>query len=338
MADRYTDDHGQPRFGVRVSPEEFERIRREQGIESPAAPVYSADDAAASSIPPVPVPPHAPESSVGQVGIPGGAGGPTGTPLAPSGTPTVGEESVTGRATASSPDQRRAATDPTGRTESGLASPPPGGWSWQREPSGGSWGSRYQARPGEPASIYASGQPGRGAGVGEGRRWHRWRMVVIGVVLLTLVPAVMTLTAVVRVVDGPMTSAGVLASDGQVYLDEGQHVGLYATASEAAVGQCEVRAPSGAKVDLVTADEQLGIAGEAEAADALAAPYASLTAPETGIYTVTCQGGTAGLVVGPALNLDKAVSSGWLVIGAFLSGLVGLVLTIAGIVRVVRRR
>jgi len=31
----YLDDDGQPRYGQRVSPEELEQIRREQGLDSP---------------------------------------------------------------------------------------------------------------------------------------------------------------------------------------------------------------------------------------------------------------------------------------------------------------
>lgn len=384
MTDRYTDENGQPRFGVRVSPEELERIRREQGIEppagsGPAGSSSSSADAAASSVPPVPVSPQAAGSGVSQQGAPrpaasegAAANQPRYGQAAPSGqagaqgapvSPTQPVPDGPGRGTASSPEQSVPAGYPAGRTDSGLASPPPGGWSWQREPGGRRRGSQYQAGAGQqaaygpggdgrgwggaqPTSVYGPGQPGWSGegGTGGGRRRHRWRMLVIGLILLTLVPAVMTVTAVARVVDGSMTSAGVLASDGQVYLDEGQHVGLYATASDASIGQCEVRAPSGADVDLVTLDERLGISDEVAAAgaasgEAVVPPYASLTAPETGTYTVTCPGGSQqGIVVGPALNVDKAMGSGWLMLGAFLSGIVGFVLTIVGIVRVVRRR
>lgn len=368
MTDRYTDENGQPRFGVRVSPEELERIRREQGVAPASAPAGSAGgaaggpDAAASSAPPVPQAPGTAQAPAGS-GEPDRPGAPTGQPrygqVAPGGhAGAPGAHGVPGadgpgRATASSPYQ-------AGRTESGLAAPPPGGWSWQREPGAGRGrhslppaaeqqpGQAAGQQPGQPSpytygaggpqgytSVYGTGGPGQGGA----RRPHRWRALVLGLVLLLLVPAALTGVAVSRVVDGPLTSAAVLSTDGQVYLDQGAHVGLYATASEAAVGQCEVRAPSGASVDVVTLDEDLGVAGSSEAAagSLVAPPYASLTAPETGTYTLACPGGTTGVVVGPALSVDKAVGAGWLMIGAFVSGLAGLVLTVVGIVRAVRR-
>ena len=37
MPSPYLDDDGEPRYGRRASPEELEAIRREQGIDAPAA-------------------------------------------------------------------------------------------------------------------------------------------------------------------------------------------------------------------------------------------------------------------------------------------------------------
>lgn len=330
MTDRYTDENGQPRFGVRVSPEELERIRREQGIEPPPA-----------------------------------------APTSPS--PEGGDGAAPGRAS-SSTGQEQASTYPAGRTESGLAAPPPGGWSWQRGPgASGRTGRRRTAppaaypqagqqapggAPGQPwgqgaaqpgpgsdgsawpsqgySSVYATGAPAQGRA-----RGHRWRTLVIGLVLLVLVPGALTVGAVSSAVDGSLSSGGVLTSKGEVYLDDGAHVGLYATGTSTAVAQCMATAPSGASVAVVPLDKELeaelGSAGGADAQAASGLPYASLTATETGTYTISCPGGTQGVVVGPALNVGKAVRAGWLMMGAFACGFVGLVTTVVGIVRAVRR-
>ena len=67
-------------------------------------------------------------------------------------------------------------------------------------------------------------------------------------------------------------------------------------------------------------------------------PYASLTAPESGAYTVSCPSGTQGIVVGPALNTDRIVPAGVMLLGAGACGVIGLGLTIADLVRLSRRR
>ena len=254
----YLDDDGQPRYGQRVSPEELEQIRREQGLDSPvqAAGLRGEEEtepAAPSSMRPGWGEDSNPYSYTGQ--RPGGPG----------------------ESWAQVPSVQ----------------PPAGGWSWQQD------GAR---------------QPRR----------RRWGMLVTGVVMLIVLPIALGVGAVLTVVNGSLSTGSVLTDSGEVYLDQGQAVGLYSSDASVSTEQCSVTAPSGEAVEVTAIGQDL--------------PYASLTAPESGAYTVSCPSGTQGIVVGPALNTDRIVPAGVMLLGAGACGVIGLGLTIADLVRLSRRR
>ena len=250
MADRYVEDDGQPRYGQRVSPEELEAIRREQGLGSAAQP--------------------------GERQAPGAEQ-----------WGTQGEHDPYVYA-----GQRPGAAD-GGLAGPGAVRPPEGGWSWQQE----------NAR-----------QP----------RKRRWGTLVVGLVMLIVLPIALGVGAVLTAVSGSLSTGAVLTASGEVYLDEGQTVGLYSADTSVSADQCSFVAPSGSAVAIGTIGRDL--------------PYVSVTATESGTYTVSCPRGTEGLVVGPALNEDRLVPAGLMMLGAVVIAVAGLVVTIIGLVRVSRRR
>nr|WP_300339106.1 hypothetical protein [Actinomyces sp.] len=257
MAQRYVDDDGQPRYGQRVSPEELEQIRREQGLGSSVQAAVprsegETEPAAPSSMRPGRSEESNPYSYAGQ--RPGGPGG-----------SWAGASSL---------------------------QPPAGGWSWQQD----------DAR-----------QPRR-----------RWGMLVTGLIMLIVLPIALGVGAVLIAVDGSLSTGAMLTDSGEVYLDQGRAVGLYSSDTSVSTERCTVKAPSGAAIEVTAIGQDL--------------PYASLTAPESGTYTVSCPSGTQGIVVGPALNTDRIVQAGTMLLVAGACGVAGLGLTIAGMVRLSRRR
>lgn len=149
-------------------------------------------------------------------------------------------------------------------------------------------------------------------------------MLVTGLVMLIVLPIALGVGAVLTVVNGSLSTGSVLTDSGEVYLDQGQAVGLYSSDASVSTEQCSVTAPSGEAVEVTAIGQDL--------------PYASLTAPESGAYTVSCPSGTQGIVVGPALNTDRIVPAGVMLLGAGACGVIGLGLTIADLVRLSRRR
>lgn len=237
------------------------------------------------------------------------------------------------------------ASDPQRTTDSGLASPPPGGWSWQQ----GDAAARGATQA--PAGTNPSGGVGNQGGdpfsqVGPSRERPakprlKWRMFVIGLVLLLLVPVALIAGALRAVVDGPGISAAVVGETGTVFLDAGGKVALYASGADIQVNRCTVTSPAGKTVALESLESELtelGVSQQALRQSTAMLPYASFTPTETGQYQVSCPGGAQGLVVGPALKLSQATKAGGLVIAAAFSGLVGLILSVIGLVRLIRSR
>ncbi|RAX19742.1 hypothetical protein DRB06_11445 [Actinomyces sp. Z5] len=200
------------------------------------------------------------------------------------------------------------------------------------EPPIGTGGDRPAADAQIPASandpyrrspIEAGGPvPTRwGAGTsarGSARPAHRWRTFGVGVVLMLVIAPLLLLTGALTVLGGSLTRSATLGEDGVVYLESGTPAGLYGTFATAVTG-CTVTDPDGAAVALDA--PEAGV------------PYATFTPARSGAYTVTCPAGTAGLVVGPPMNLDRVPLAAALILGAGAVGLSGLIVTVVGVVR-----
>lgn len=157
------------------------------------------------------------------------------------------------------------------------------------------------------------------------RSWgSRWGLLTVGLVLLIAVPLALTALAVSLVVEGPLSSGTVLGSSGVVYLDAGDQQAVYTSSIGASTTSCTVADPAGKAVSLDDPDDT-GL------------PYASFTTSTSGRYTVTCPGGTDGMVVGPMMDSSRVTEASVLMVSALGSGLVGLGTTVAGGVRASRR-
>ena len=66
--------------------------------------------------------------------------------------------------------------------------------------------------------------------------------------------------------------------------------------------------------------------------------YGRFTSAGAGTYTVSCPGGTRGVIVGPAIDESRLGVASGLVLGAVVTGLTGLVLSALGLVRVLSAR
>lgn len=181
---------------------------------------------------------------------------------------------------------------------------PADGWSWQREQD-------TRTRP---------------------RR--RWRMLVIGLILLIVVPLALGMGAMMMVMKGSVGSGSVLSESGEVYLDAGAEIGLYSSHPSTDTSQCTLTAPSGQDVPLTSLADLLNM----EPAPSRTLAYATATVPDVGTYTVACPGGTRDVIVGPALNPDRILPASGMILAASVSALIGLGLSIAGLVRLIRSR
>ncbi|MDU0348779.1 hypothetical protein [Actinomyces sp. MRS3W] len=153
------------------------------------------------------------------------------------------------------------------------------------------------------------------------RSTRRWRTLVVGLVLMFVVPLVLSVAGVLTVLDGSLAQGAQLSEDGVVYLEKGTTAALYGT-TPTATADCTVTGPDDVAVILQTPGEGL--------------PYLSFAVGQTGAYTVTCPAGTRGMVVGPAMNLDRVPLAGTLILAGSAAGLAGIVVTIIGLVRLRR--
>ncbi|WP_303324796.1 hypothetical protein [Actinomyces radicidentis] len=199
------------------------------------------------------------------------------------------------------------------------------GSSWRDDAAQGTdpYRAPVPGRPGEDRSRSVAAPP---TGASRRRRsWgSRWGLLTVGLVLLIAVPLVLTAIAVELVVQGPLSSGTVLGSAGTVYLDAGDHQAVYTSSIGGSTTSCTVEDPSGNAVALDDPDDT-GL------------PYASFTASASGRYTVTCPGGTEGMVVGPTMDSSHVDQAGILMATALGVGLIGLGATVAGGVRAARR-
>lgn len=269
MPSPYLDDDGEPRYGRRASPEELEAIRREQGIDAPAA-----------------------------------GARPVGA------RPVGGADRGAGRA----PGEGDAEDNPYARRgahpRSGGASPP-------------GRGPRDGGGPFSPVDPRSPGGFGGGTVAGVRRRRRGRRTLVAGLILLIVVPLVLLGGALVLVFNGSSVAGAVLTESGEVYLDAGAASALYSLDADAPLSECSVTDSSGQAVPT----EQPAGAG---------LPYVSFTPPVTGSYTVSCPPGTA-VVVGPAMRMDRLPLASLMIRAALGSGIAGLVVSVVGLARVLRR-
>lgn len=179
------------------------------------------------------------------------------------------------------------------------------------------------AAPLPPVREYA----GLGADTGFGARPRAerrpWRMAMIGLVLLLVVPLVLGVGAALLAFGNSRSPGEPLGEAGTVYLEQGTTSALYPTLGGTTT-DCSVTDPSGGAVAL------------SQPSDAM--PYASFEAPGTGTFTVTCPAGTSNVIVGPPLNLAHAPLVMLLILVAGVSGLVGLVVTVLATARLLRYR
>ena len=107
-----------------------------------------------------------------------------------------------------------------------------------------------------------------------------------------------------------------------MYLERGTTSVLYSSAA-ATTSECTVTGPDGSAVTLTPLSEDM--------------PYASFEAPGTGVFTVSCPGGTADVIIGPPVSVSRLPLSVALLLAAGLIGAAGLVMTTIGAVRLLRR-
>lgn len=181
-----------------------------------------------------------------------------------------------------------------------------------------------QPAPGlrEPTPPSTRPSPGDGplpAGSGRARP-GRWRLLLVGLVMMLVLPVVLLVAASQYVLGPGLSSVAAVPQSGSVYLTQGRQVAVYSSQVGASTTHCEVADPGGASVATSSVPSL---------------PYATFTAPVSGLYQISCPGGPASsqLMVGPPLDLSRA----WvMLVGMLLAGLVGLIglgLSIAGAVR-----
>ena len=176
----------------------------------------------------------------------------------------------------------------------------------------------WRARSSRPGEQRQPDMPGP-ASWGQRPPRRRWRTFAVGLVLMILIPALMAGSAVLLVLDGAAGGGAPLGDNGTVYLEEGADSALYSSALGGSVEQCTVTDPAGSQVTLTGAVE--GVA------------YVTFTAPRTGTYTVSCPEGTANVVVGPPMNMERVPMASGLFLGGLFLGIIGLVVTIIGALR-----
>ena len=175
-----------------------------------------------------------------------------------------------------------------------------------------------------PVDPRSPGGFGGGAAAGVPRRRRRGRRTLVtGLILLIVVPLVLLGGALVLVFNGSSVAGAVLTESGEVYLDAGAASALYSLDADAPLSECSVTDSSGQAVPT----EQPAGAG---------LPYVSFTPPVTGSYTVSCPPGTA-VVVGPAMRMDRLPLASLMIRAALGSGIAGLVVSVVGLARVLRR-
>ncbi|MBM6980023.1 MAG: hypothetical protein I3J03_09965 [Actinomyces succiniciruminis] len=176
----------------------------------------------------------------------------------------------------------------------------------------------YRRRPIEAGGSVPTRLGAGTSATGTGRPAHRWRTFGVGLVLMLVIAPLLLLTGALTALGGSLTRSATLGEDGVVYLESGATAGLYGTSATAVTG-CTVTDPDGAAVNLDA--PEAGV------------PYATFTPARSGAYTVTCPAGTAGLVVGPPMNLDRVPLAAVLILGAGAVGFSGLIVTVIGLAR-----
>lgn len=156
-----------------------------------------------------------------------------------------------------------------------------------------------------------------------GRPRSRWGLFALGLLTMLVLPMLVSVLSVQYVTGGSSSAAAVVPQSGEVYLQQGTQAGIYSTQFGYRTVDCQVTGPDGAAV-LTTATGP--------------SANATFAVPRSGLYQVSCPGASpsAVVLVGPAL-MESRLWAG--VVGVLLSGLIGLLglgLTVAGIVRGVR--
>ena len=162
--------------------------------------------------------------------------------------------------------------------------------------------------------------PGSSADSAGARR--PWRLPTIGLILMLVVPMVLVVGAVLIAFEGFRGPGAALGEAGTVYLERGTTSVLYSSAA-ATTSECTVTGPDGSAVTLTPLSEDM--------------PYASFEAPGTGVFTVSCPGGTADVIIGPPVSVSRLPLSVALLLAAGLIGAAGLVMTTIGAVRLLPR-
>ncbi|WP_194949330.1 hypothetical protein [Actinomyces trachealis] len=157
------------------------------------------------------------------------------------------------------------------------------------------------------------------------RSKSRWGLFLMGLVTLLVLPMAVTYGAVSYMTGSNSAAAVVVPESGSVYLQQGTEAGVYTTQFGYKTSSCSVKGPDGAAIVTTTTGQT---------------STSTFKVSKSGLYTVSCPGvaKSSMVLVGPAI-LESRIWVG--VAGILVSGFIGLMglgLTIAGLVRVVRQR
>ncbi|HJG90175.1 MAG TPA: hypothetical protein K8V81_00480 [Brachybacterium massiliense] len=254
--------------------------------------------------------------------------------------------------------QPGSAPQPGSAAQPGSAPAQPDG-SWGGSPAGGSWGSPSGGAPSgnAPADPYApqtgplpgsvSSGHGYGAGYGPGpgqsapqaprRRRGLWPLI-IGLVLLVGVAPVVTIGGFIWSISslagdattGPVPMEGATA---QIEVPANEMLIVYVPKADEATAECTAEGADPGAVTTVPSSSDTTFGNGEEYVQVL-----GIAAVQDTTVTVTCTGTDAPAHLGPYSMVSMA---GPLLIGlvvGVLAGLIGLVLTVIGIVKLVRSR
>lgn len=157
---------------------------------------------------------------------------------------------------------------------------------------------------------------------------HRWRLLVVGLVTMVVIPVVLLVSSALLLTGGQGGSGVALSASGGVYLGASRQLAIYSPGLGEDTSRCAVTDPAGAPVSVTPLE---GMGGSLST-------IGTFTTGVEGEYRLSCPQGTDGVVVGPRAYTERFGIIAVLVVAALGCGLLGLGLTVGGLVRAVRRR
>ena len=160
------------------------------------------------------------------------------------------------------------------------------------------------------------------------RSRRRWRLLVVGLVTMIVLPVVLLVSSALLLTGGQGGSGVTLSASGGVYLGASRQLAIYSPGLGEDTSRCAVTDPAGAPVSVTPLG---GMGGSLST-------IGTFTTSVEGEYRLSCPQGTDGVVVGPRAYTERFGIIAVLVVAALGCGLLGLGLTVGGLVRAVRRR